>query len=284
MALSRQYVKLCDALDFEDRELLGMIHSLIPERDPRAYVERKAWEYGMLLLFAREAGLLDERTEALSVGAGNERVLFWLANRVGRIVATDIYGGGRFALKEADRSMLSDPRAHAPYPYREDRLEVHWMDARQLAFPSESFDLVFSISSIEHFGSLRQIARAAGEIGRVVKPGGHAVIVTDCLVRLHPVDATPAGFIRRVLTLGRQSRTARPFRRGMLGETFAARELRSRIVRPSGLQLVQEIDTTLSEKTWQSAADPRAHILVRAGRSLLTSVCLVLNKPIRNQV
>lgn len=109
LELSRQYVKLCDVRDFEDGGLLAMIRSLIPERDPRAYLERKAWEYGMLLLFLEEAGLLGEGTHALSVGAGNERVLFWLANRVGRMVATDIYGSGRFASAEADRSMLSNP-------------------------------------------------------------------------------------------------------------------------------------------------------------------------------
>ena len=54
-ALSRQYVKLCDVRDFHDRHLLAMIQSLIPERDPLAHVERKVWEYGMLMLFMRDA-------------------------------------------------------------------------------------------------------------------------------------------------------------------------------------------------------------------------------------
>ena len=292
VALSRQYVKLCDIRDFEDRELLRMIRSLIPERDPLAHVERKVWEFGMCMLFMREARLLDHRTRVLSIGAGDERLLFWLANRVGRIVATDIYGSGRFASNEASVSMLENPRAHAPYPYREDRLQVHWMDARRLTFPSDSFDVVFTISSIEHFGSGRDVARAASEIGRVLKPGGYAVIITDCLVRRHPLDATPAGFVARLLSGGRRSRGARPFRRGMLAETFTPRELRSRIVRPSGLKFVQPINLTLSRETWgtiQSAGvgpselidgdGPYPRILVRAGRSVLTSVCLVLCKP-----
>jgi SAM-dependent methyltransferase len=175
--------------------------------------------------------------------------------------------------------MLSDPTAHAPYPYREDRLEVHWMDAKRLEFPSECFDVVFSVSSIEHFGTRQDIARAAAEMGRVLKPGGYAVIVTDCLVRQHPLDATPAGFAVRVLTLGRRSRAARPFRRGMLGETFTPHELTSRIIRPSGLELVQPMDIRLSPQTWQSAHDPGVRILVRVGRSWLTSACLVLAKP-----
>ena len=280
-------MKLCDARDFADEEFLEVVRSLIPERDPLEYVERKVWEFAMLLLFMSETGLLDEPTHALSIGAGDERVLFWLANRVGRVVATDIYGTGRFAEGEALGSMLSDPRSHAPYPYREDRLEVRWMDARALEFPDESFEVVFTISSIEHFGSRRDIAQAAREIGRVLKPGGYAVIVTDCLVRLHPLDATPAGFAVRTLSRGRRSAGARPFRRGMLGEVFTPRELRSQIVRPSGLELVQPLDARLSAETWGTLASdspggpagPR--LLVRVGRSYFTSVCLVLGKPDR---
>jgi SAM-dependent methyltransferase len=282
--LARQYVKLCDARDFADEEFLDVVRSVIPERDPLQYVERKVWEFATLVLFMSEAGLLEERTHALSVGAGDERILFWLANRIGRVVATDIYGSGRFAANEARHSMLTDPGSHAPYPYREDRLEVLWMDARKLEFPDESFDLVFTISSIEHFGSRRDIARAAQEIGRVLKPGGYAVIVTDCLVRLHPLDATPAGFAVRTATRGRRSAGARPFRRGMLGEVFTPRELRSQIVRPSGLELVQPLDARLSAETWGTmASDSRGAragpgLLVRVGRSYFTSVCVVLTK------
>lgn len=47
-ALSRQYVKLCDLSDFRDAELLQRIRELLPERDPEAHVERKAWEMAML--------------------------------------------------------------------------------------------------------------------------------------------------------------------------------------------------------------------------------------------
>lgn len=291
-SLSRQYVKLCDARDFEDPRLLAAIQSLVPERDPRLHIERKVWEFAMLMLFMEDVGLLDERTRALSVGAGDERVLFWLANRIGRVVATDIYGHGMFAGKEASVSMLENPRAHAPYPYREDRLEVHWMDARQLAFPSERFDLVFTISSIEHFGLQSDVKQAAREIGRVLKPGGYAVIVTDCLVRVHPLDVTPIGFLMRLLSLGRRSRRATPMRRGMLAETFTPSELVSRIIKPSGLRLLQPLDRTLSAETWRhvnraandgsldfSSRQGDPLILFKAGRSVFTSVCLVLEKP-----
>jgi SAM-dependent methyltransferase len=294
-ALSRQYAKLCDLRDFGDPDLLDAIRSLIPERDPREHIERKAWEYGMVMLFLGDTGHLDGRSEVLSVGAGIERILFWLTNRVGRVVATDIYGEGRFAGQEAPASMLSDPAAHAPaYPWRPDRLEVLKMDARALEFPDESFDAVFTISSIEHFGTPGQVALAAAEMGRVLRPGGHAAIVTDYLVRRHPLDSAPVDFGLRLATLGRRRRTATPRRRAAVAEAFTRRELERHIISPSGLQPMQSLDETLSPEAWENVAtalgdgrvssDPgrlHAPILLRFHRSVFTSVCLALVKPPR---
>src|SRR4051794_41694540 len=72
----------------------------------------------MLALFLEETGQLHDETHALAVGAGDERIVFWLANRLGRVVATDIYGEGDFAGREAHSSMLDDPAAHAPFAFR----------------------------------------------------------------------------------------------------------------------------------------------------------------------
>jgi SAM-dependent methyltransferase len=279
-ALSRQYAKLCDLQDFDDPEVLAAIRSLVPERDPLAYIERKVWEFAMVQLFLEDVGRLHDGTEVLSVGAGNERILFWLADRVGRVVATDIYGEGAFAAREAEISMLENPAAHAPWPYREDHLEVAWMDGRRLDFPDASFDAVFTVSSIEHFGGPRDVAAAASEIGRVLRPGGHAVVITECLVRRHPLNAAPVDAALRVATLGRKRRAATLRRRGALGETFTPRELRTRIVGPSGLRMLQPLDLSLSPESWATAGNTTYPlIVVRIGLSLFTSVCLVLEKP-----
>jgi SAM-dependent methyltransferase len=274
-ALTRHYAKLCDVRDFEDPELLDTIRSLVPERDPAAYIERKVWEFAMVMLFLRDTGHLDGRSRVLSVGAGNERVLFWLTNHVGCIVATDIYGEGRFAGQEAEVSMLTDPAAHAPaYPWRPDRLEVHRMDARTLEFEDKTFDAVFSVSSIEHFGTPPDIARAAGEIGRVLRPGGHAVVLTDMFVRRHPLNAAPADFAVRLGTLGRRRFRATPRRRAVLGEVFTRRELARDVVEASGLRPLQPLKARISAESERHPA-----IVVRAGRSAFTSVCVVLVKP-----
>lgn len=261
-----------------------MVRDVVPERDPRAHVERKVWEHAMLALFLREHGLLAEDRTALGVGAGDERPIFWLANRMGRVVATDIYGEGRFADREASAVMLTDPASRAPYPYREDRLEVRRMDGRSLEFADASFDVVFSLSSIEHFGTSRDIRRAAREMARVLKPGGHALIATECFVRLHPLDALPAGALLGHRTIRR--------RRSGLGEIFAPGELEELIVVPSGLRLVQPLDLSISPESWRNLTRLRRdappepatggfypHVLLQMRRSVFTSAFLALEKP-----
>ena len=289
--LSRQYVKLCDLADFDDPELLAMVQEIIPERDARAHIERKAWEFALLALFLREAGRLHERTEALAVGAGDERIVFWLANQVGRVVATDIYGAGGFAAREARASMLEDPREHAPFPFRADRLEVQRMDGRQLSFPDASFDVVFSVSSIEHFGGPADIAAGAREMGRVLRPGGHAVVITECFVSKAFWNSAGVDFALRVASLGRLRRRATPRRRAGV-DVLTAREIERWIVEPSGLRLLQPLDRSVSAGSYDNVAllrpglepVPRSgslypHVLLRFRGSVFTSACLVLRKP-----
>jgi SAM-dependent methyltransferase len=295
--LSRQYAKLCDINDFRDPQLLAAMRSLIPERDIEQHVERKVWEYALVMLFLEELGYFNDTSDVLSVGAGDERVLFWLTNHVGRVIATDIYGEGPFSAREAESTMLTDPAAHLPYPeypWNPERMDVRWMDARHLDFPDESLDAVFTVSSIEHFGSPKQIAASAAEIGRVLKPGGHALIITEYLVRLDPRDRALTDFAVRLGTLGRHRSVATPWRRAALGEAFTRRELDRYLIGPSGLELMQPLDLSISPESWDNKVSslPDGTIVSRTGnkyplimvgvsRSEFTSVCLPLRKPSR---
>ena len=114
--LSRQYVKLCDLRDFDDARLRARLREIVPGRPAKEELHRKFWEFAMLALFLGDTGHLDDETSALAVGAGHEPLLYWLANQIGRVVATDIYGSGDFAGREAEASMLDNPAAYAPTP------------------------------------------------------------------------------------------------------------------------------------------------------------------------
>jgi SAM-dependent methyltransferase len=226
-SLRRQYVKLCDVRDFDDPAVLERIDDVVPGLEPRERLHRKNWEYALLALFFEDLGLLGEDTRILSVGAGHETVLFWLANRVATVVATDIYGEGIFSGLEADRTMLNDPSSFSPYPYRDSHLEVHHMDAKELEFEDGSFDAVFSLSSIEHFGSWADIRRSAEEIGRVLRPGGAAFVVTECFLGRSVL--APRGVQEAA------AKVAWPIK------IFTPETLMTEIVEPSGLELVQPL-------------------------------------------
>lgn len=289
MSLTRHYAKLCNLPDFEDPELAGTMDEVAPDWGSEKR-HRKGWEFAMGALFLRDVGRLTEASEILDVGAGSEEILYWMANRAGRVVATDIYGRGSFAGREAVGSMIDDPKAHAPYPYREDRLEVLDMDARELAFPDESFDAVVSFSSIEHFGGYRDIQAAAREIGRVLRPDGHAFIVTEAYVDHHILDRAPVQFAIRLLTLGRRCYTATP-RHRHTGEVFTVAELGRDVVDASGLQLMQPFAFELAPEAGDNihtvhdngvvvstTGEPSPHVMVRVHRSTFTSICLPLVK------
>ena len=287
--LTRQYAKVCELEDFEDPELAAILEEIAPgAHASRAH--RKPWEFAMGGLFLRDTGRLEGDAEVLDIGAGSEPILYWLANRARRVVAVDIYGRGSFGEREAVASMLADPASHAPYDFRADRLEVIDMDARRLEFPDECFDAVVSFSSIEHFGSPDDIATAAREIGRVLRPGGHAFLVTEVFVEHHPLDRAGPLFAVRLLTFGRRCSQATPRQRG-IAECFTPRELRKRIIEPSGLRLMQPLALAQSPASrdtvhrinadgsvTSSTGRQYPHLAIRAHLSTFTSVCLPLAK------
>jgi SAM-dependent methyltransferase len=187
--------------------------------------------------------------------------MYYLANRIARVHATDIYGQGDFADTDAFPDMLLRPEKYAPFPYREDRLVVQYvvqyMDGCDLKYPTGSFDIAFSFSSIEHFGSHERSGQAMREMARVLRPGGTAVVTTEVVL----------------------NRVPHP-------EFFLPDEIDRYVVRPCGLRLVEPIDFAIAPQLLEQPIDlsrnfsgSYPHVVLKAGAVVFTSIIMFLQKP-----
>jgi len=168
--------RLCNMRDWEPG---GALSQTMKDIDEVPTIHRKPWEYAICINGLRELGCVTENSTAIAVGAGYERPLFYFANHIKKVVATDLYDNPDH---EGQPGMLTNPESFASIPYRKDHLEVYAMSALDLNFPDETFDFAFCLSSIEHFGSRDDIRRAFNEMIRVVKTGGKLCIITELIL------------------------------------------------------------------------------------------------------
>jgi SAM-dependent methyltransferase len=179
-----QLCELANPAKWNNPEWMDLLTSLAVVPPDRPSMHRKGYEFTQLLFGLTRLGFIRDDVRVLSVGAGHEAVLYWLANRVKRVIATDMYAGvwQEAGAREGDASVLSDAARFAPFPYEKDRLIFLQMDGRFLAFEDASFDVVYSLSSIEHFDGFRGARLAMDEMARVLKPGGTLALATDYLL------------------------------------------------------------------------------------------------------
>ena len=65
-------------------------------------------------------------------------------------------------------------------------------DVRELPFADASFDVIVSLSTLDHFDSKQDIEMALNELARVLQPGGHLLLTLDNL-------SHPAVWLRSIL-------------------------------------------------------------------------------------
>lgn len=276
--------KLCCIEDWENaevKELLPVLQSVPYHEKNRGLlarvpgqIHRKDWEWALGIIAMRRFGKLSKDCAAIGIGAGKELVLFYLANHLSRVHATDLYDTKEWA-SFAPSDFPENPQKYAPFPYDESALAVSRMDATSLSFPSDSFDVAFSFSSIEHFGGENHSGalQSVNEIGRILKPGGIAVIATEYIIN------------------GKQAPD-------LSNQFYNSQTIYSDLIdRVDNMRLVEPLDLRISSGTLDTAMDVRdaekwdrnefgpqhkaAHpyILLRSQNILLTSVMLVFQKP-----
>ncbi len=229
-----RFNKLCELEDFADPELASVIREIssykvasFSQDFPVGSEHRKDWEVAMAVRTLRDHGALRPDATILGVAVGTEDTVFYLSRHVHQVFATDRYLFAEEWDAIAPMTMLVEPEALAPYDFDPTRLVVQHMDARSLRYPDAMFDGIFSSGSIEHFGQLLDVAHAAYEMGRVLKPGGILSVSTE-----FKLTGPPGGMGWPGLTL-----------------LFSAEQIRRFIVEASGLEPVDEFDDTVSEAT-----------------------------------
>jgi SAM-dependent methyltransferase len=265
--------KVCEIEDFADPELRELMVDAFAKRAerfgpsfPKAVEYRKYWEVAMTLRALRDLAVLRPDAELLGVGAGPEATIFWLTRHARRVFATDLYIDNEEWATQTPPGMLLDPGQFASCEFEPRRLVVQHMDALDLRYEDESFDGVFSSSSVEHFGDLTQVRRAFAEIHRVLRPAGIAALSTE--FRIAGTESLPGTLL------------------------FDEAELRS--LWDGLFELTEPLDLSLSRATRRgtidfdtAAADVRAgrdwshypHILLSyQGRVTWTSVHVTLRK------
>lgn len=245
------FSKLCEIADFACDELAPVIrdvcsHKLrdFPPEFPRGAEHRKDWEVAMAARAIRHFGALRPDATILGVAAGTEDTIFYLARHVRQVFATDRYLSSGPWQPVAPIAMLLDPAAVAPGDFDPDRLVVQHMDGRRLLYPADTFDGIFSSGSIEHFGDFQDVAAAAYEMGRVLKPGGVLSLSTE-----FRLGGPPGGI-------------------GWPGSTllFSAEDLQRFIVEASGLELVDGFRPDVSDETLSTPRDITGVIADRQAR------------------
>jgi SAM-dependent methyltransferase len=251
-----QLCELANPAKWDNPEWMAVLEELRLPAVPKLTMHRKAYEFTQAVWGLRKLGALGESTSILSVGAGHESLVYWLANHVRRVIATDLYEGEwrSAGAAEGDVRVLTHPEEFAPFPYRRECLRFLQMNGRHLAFRDASFDVAYSLSSVEHFGGWAGARQAVEEMARVVRTGGLVVLATEWCVSGPSRD-----------------------------EVFQPEEVRALVDVP-GLALVEPIDDRVWVRNEGAPVDLRRnpyetpHMLVQIDGTIFTSVILFLRK------
>lgn len=143
---------------------------------------RKYFEYYQLIRGCEKFNLLNDNITTLSIASGREQITYYLTNFMCQVFMTDLYGDDAHASEKNLHIMIKDPMVNCKVKCNEQRLVTQYMNALNLRYPDNFFDLTYSICAIEHFGGIDAFIKSVEEMTRVTKTGGYIYITTECII------------------------------------------------------------------------------------------------------
>jgi SAM-dependent methyltransferase len=275
--------KICAAADWNDPELSEMIMDILSldvGRSPEFLTtrHRKHWEWAIGMLALKRAGKIDNDCTFLGIGSGSEAPLFYLTNHAKYVFSTDLYTITSRRWKEANIGMLANPEQFAPGQFNRRRLGVQIMSGTDIRYEDNTFDAVFSYSSIEHFGGKDEAAKSMREIERVLKPGGVASIATEIFVCPEVKE------LYRVRNIHSQFPYNLFRRYSIFSEMFTPGELEQYLLESTNLKLLWPIDYSVETSdlegavNYPSTKNDKVHIFLKLKGIFWGSIHIALIK------
>ena len=206
---ANKYNKIVNPLDFESPEFqLYMKKACGREVIPS---HRKYWEWGMAYRLMEEYGFLTPGMTTLGLGTGYEPLAFIISEFVDLSIRSDYVSEENNFMKQYGKEVanINDRPTFLPKNiyYNPEKVKFIPLDATDMsAIQSESVDVVYSISSIEHFGDRRQspphgAIKCMQESERVLKRGGVCIGATELQLTplLHPEFFRKEDFIAEII-------------------------------------------------------------------------------------
>jgi SAM-dependent methyltransferase len=182
--------KLCDAYDWADPRIDAILRARL--RITPSF-QRKQWEFALIYHALEENGALRPDARGIAFGAGRERLIYALAERVDHLLATDLYGEDAAWVGARTGAPKEFLFGAAPFPVDPSRLDAARLDMRTVEYDGPPVDFCYSSCAFEHIGTedghfLEHLRGAY----RVLKPGGMYVLTTE--LRYGPTLPVPHSF------------------------------------------------------------------------------------------
>ncbi|CCK79578.1 class I SAM-dependent methyltransferase [Desulfobacula toluolica] len=155
--------------------------------ESKEYAYRKGWEWTQCIWGLHTLGAIDAKAKGLGVGAGHEPILYYLADHIAEVTGTDLYGNENWTNNaiggnEANPSILENSDEFCDRGYDKSKLQLLNMNGTDLKFDNKTFDFVWSLSSIEHFGGHKKAKESMKEMARVTKKNGIVAVATEFIL------------------------------------------------------------------------------------------------------